>query len=226
MVAALSASLCLRARGTADPRRSIVFVAVVVAHAAALVLLSEDVRGPAELGAQQPPMVWLLLPSRSGGVSTNTTAAPRAPAATRVRSASAPPRSARPLPAPVEMRPPPVETPAAPRIDWQAETGSAVARQLARDAARDATTQRQESALAHPTAPESLTDAPRAPQFGWDYAATHRVEYTSRGALYVNLNDRCIYAFPILVLCKIGEGASAKGDLFQHARDAPTRGAQ
>lgn len=224
MVGALSASHCPRAGGAPDPRRLIVFVAVVVAHAAALVLLSEEERGQLnEPREQPPPMVWLLLPSGSAGVSANTNAPPRAPAAARLRTASAPPRSASPAPAsPVETQPLPVESPAVPQIDWHAQTRSAAARQLT----RDATQRRQESALAHPSTPESFTDARRAPQFGWDYAATHRVEYTPGGALYINLNDRCIFAFPILVLCKIGEGAPANGNLFQHDREAPAAGTQ
>ena len=218
MVGALSASHCPRARGAPDPRRLVVCTAVVVAHAAVLALLTEDERRQSKQTREQaPPMVWLL-------PSPSTSAVPevaRVAASKRLRTASAPPRSAGPPPPPpVAAPPPPLESPAAPRIDWHAETGSAAARQLA----RDGETSRQASALAPPTAPQSLKDERRAPQFGWDYAATHRVEYTPGGALYINLNDRCIFAFPFLFVCKLGEATPANGNLFQHAKDPPAAG--
>jgi hypothetical protein len=220
MVGAPSASHCLRARGAHDSRRLIVFFAVVAAHTAALILLAKGERGqPNGTRDQAPPMVWLILPSLSADPSP--TVQPEVIPATRLASVPRQ-RVSPPPPSPVETPPRPAESPAAPHIDWHSQTGSAAARQLAREAEKS----RQESALAPPSAPTTLRDAPRARQFGWDYAATHRVQYTPNGALYINLTDRCIYAFPILVLCKIGEGAPPNGNLFQHARDAASGGAQ
>jgi hypothetical protein len=95
-----------------------------------------------------------------------------------------------------------------PRIDWDAElarAAEAAAAEAARPKAKD---------FGFPAA-----EAPSAkrPQFGWDYAATHRVEPIEGGGLLVNLNDNCVMVFLPLpfVFCKPGH-KPANGELFRH----------
>jgi hypothetical protein len=58
-------------------------------------------------------------------------------------------------------------------------------------------------------------------QFGWDYAATHRVESLPEGGLLVNLNDRCVLLLAPLPFAFCGIGArKANGELFEHMQDA------
>ena len=61
---------------------------------------------------------------------------------------------------------------------------------------------------------------PAAPQFGWDYAHTHRVEALPEGGLLINLSDRCAVVLYVLLIpvCKIGHIA-ANGQLFDHMHD-------
>jgi hypothetical protein len=57
----------------------------------------------------------------------------------------------------------------------------------------------------------------RGPEFGWDYAATHRITRPEGGGLLIALNDRCsifIFLLP-MIGCKIGPGPTANGDLFK-----------
>jgi hypothetical protein len=59
-------------------------------------------------------------------------------------------------------------------------------------------------------------------QFGWNHAATHRVEELPTGGLLININDRCVIVWAILPFmgCRIGK-IPARGDLFEHLKDAP-----
>jgi len=69
--------------------------------------------------------------------------------------------------------------------------------------------------------PRRRAVAPSAPEFGWDYARTHRVESLRDGGVLINLNDNCvivIYVVVPLVGCKIGR-LPANGHLFDHMRD-------
>ena len=68
--------------------------------------------------------------------------------------------------------------------------------------------------------PRRPAPTPPAPQFGWDYAATHRVQHLPEGGLLINLSDRCavvLYVLPIPV-CKIGH-IPVDGGLFDHLHD-------
>lgn len=63
-----------------------------------------------------------------------------------------------------------------------------------------------------------------APEFGWDYARTHRVEALPEGGMLLNLSDRCalvIYGFLIIPGCRIGR-IPANGHLFERMRDGPS----
>jgi hypothetical protein len=58
----------------------------------------------------------------------------------------------------------------------------------------------------------------RGPEFGWDYAATHRITHPEGGGLLIALNDRCaifIFLLP-MIGCSIGPQPPANGDLFKY----------
>jgi hypothetical protein len=58
----------------------------------------------------------------------------------------------------------------------------------------------------------------RGPEFGWDYAATHRITHVPGGGLVVALNDRCailIFLIP-MIGCSVGPKPPANGDLFKY----------
>jgi hypothetical protein len=99
-----------------------------------------------------------------------------------------------------------------PRIDWDAELARAAA--AAADAAAAGAARPKPRDFGFPAA-----EAPPAkrPQFGWDYAATHRIQPIDGGGLLVNLNDNCVMVFLPLpfVFCKPGH-KPANGELFRH----------
>lgn len=69
--------------------------------------------------------------------------------------------------------------------------------------------------------PRQATRARAAPEFGWDYASTHRWVALPRGGILINLNDHCALVFYGLMLfpgCRIGR-IPANGQLFDHMRD-------
>ncbi|HWG71516.1 MAG TPA: hypothetical protein VN692_19030 [Steroidobacteraceae bacterium] len=102
-------------------------------------------------------------------------------------------------------------------VDWSAEAALAAQHQ---------------TELASAAGPKSLDDhhgrKPRdglnssgPDQFGWDYAATHRVD-TTQGAPVIHLSDRCMVAFLLILptfACGIGGKIPADGDLFKHMHD-------
>jgi hypothetical protein len=58
----------------------------------------------------------------------------------------------------------------------------------------------------------------RGPEFGWDYAHTHRVTQAEGGGLLIALNDRCtifIFLLP-MIGCSIGHQPPANADLFKY----------
>jgi hypothetical protein len=96
-----------------------------------------------------------------------------------------------------------------PPTDWAAELSRA-----AREAA-SAKPNTRDFGFPHPAA------TPGKPaQFGWNYAATHRVESLPQGGLLVHVNDNCVLVlFPLpFVGCGIGK-TKANGNLFEHMRD-------
>lgn len=62
-------------------------------------------------------------------------------------------------------------------------------------------------------------------RFGWDYAATHRIQELPTGGTEVMINDRCAIVFaPLPVLgCVLGR-IETTGDLFEHMNDLRSRG--
>jgi hypothetical protein len=63
------------------------------------------------------------------------------------------------------------------------------------------------------------------PRFGWNHAATHRIEEIPTGGLLINISDRCVIAWAILPLafCRIGK-IPVRGNLFEHMQDPPPPG--
>lgn len=141
---------------------------------------------------------------------------PRPAAAPRKRPPTGRPRRPTPgreAPSPPVARPialPPAAAPARASIDWQ----QAMRREVH---SLDFTRRGRKVEFGFPRRREP-TQA--APQFGWDYARTHRVQQLPEGGLLINLNDRCavvLYVLPIPV-CRIGHIA-VDGGLFDHLRD-------
>lgn len=97
-----------------------------------------------------------------------------------------------------------------PPVDWQ----QAAQREVRELASRSHTRKMQ---FGFPQMPES---APPRPQFGWDYAHTHRVEALPGGGTIINLTDRCaLVVYVILIpVCKIGH-IPANDHLFDDMRD-------
>jgi hypothetical protein len=94
-----------------------------------------------------------------------------------------------------------------PPIDWHAE----LAREANDSAAASPRQYKDFGVPASPLAPSSSR-----PAFGWDYAATHRVQSISGGGVLVNLNDNCVLIFNPLpfFFCRPGH-KPANGDLFK-----------
>lgn len=67
--------------------------------------------------------------------------------------------------------------------------------------------------------PRQPEPAAAVPEFGWDYASTHRLEALPQGGMLINLNDHCalvLYGF-LFPVCRIGR-IPANGHLFDHMR--------
>ena len=68
--------------------------------------------------------------------------------------------------------------------------------------------------------PQQPARAAAVPEFGWDYASTHRLQALPQGGMLINLNDRCglvFYGF-LFPFCRIGR-IPVNGHLFDHMRD-------
>lgn len=99
-----------------------------------------------------------------------------------------------------------------PPVDWASELTRTV-----RDAAPEESVQKsREFGFPH----RAAAPAGNPPQFGWDYAAIHRIEAIPEGGLLVHLNDNCVLVlFPLpLAGCAIGT-SKANGHLFDHMHD-------
>jgi hypothetical protein len=191
------------------------FVVVLVVHAF-FVLLFLTLRKPALLTVDDgiastaffvepaPPVE----PERAESTVQAHQADPRRPTPP-ARSSNAP------QPQSTAISPPP---PAA--RDWRNELEIAANNQLARE---DPAHQQPSPLAPHDFSavkPGSTDESKH--EFGWDYAATHRVEELPTGGLLFNINDRCVIVWAILPLvgCRIGK-ITARGDLFNHLKDAP-----
>ena len=165
-------------------------------------------------------LCWLLL-VRTRGVSIDSASrsfeimlipeAPKGsmPSPAAVDSRSHPKRGSQP---PARAAGPTAPAPAQdhgtrPLVDWQAELARAAA-----EAAANAAHMKPKDFRY----PQAETPAAAMPEFGWDYAHTHRVQTPAGGGLLVNLNDECALVFVPLpfVFCKLGR-KPANGDLFR-----------
>jgi len=107
-------------------------------------------------------------------------------------------------------------------IDWDNEARGAAARQADQDSGRN----RRDMAGLSPQARAFQPSVPR-PEFHWDHASTHRVEPLPGGGTLINLNDSCVVVVFVIMpiaACRLGK-IPARGDLFEHMRDAPEFGA-
>jgi hypothetical protein len=184
----------------------------VVAAAHALVvfglLLLARVHPAAVSPQESPAFAWLLPPA--GPTSSHPSRA--SPPAQRVR-----PRGPAIAPAqPLLPEAPAAAQPEQPNgaIDWTAEASGAAERWVQ----QDEEARRQARRFSAPPPVAAFLPTPRHPAFGWNYAATHRVEAVPGGGTIIHLNDGCslviFVVFP-MIGCSLGK-PPARGDLFEH----------
>ena len=195
--------------------RAAAFAAVLVIHAVFFALFAA-LRVPLRQAAEDATasIAFFLpesapgIPSEGGklrGLPIRQQSKPRAPVTRAPIPGPAAPAIVNPIPAT-----------AAP--DWHLQAESAAAHAI----------EEQERRRQHPSPLEphdfsgvksGATDSNK-PQFGWAYAATHRVEEIPTGGLIFNITDRCSIVWVIvpLALCKIGK-LQGHSDLFQHLED-------
>ena len=184
-------------------RRIAIFAAVVAAHLLALHFFP-DFHGPPEPVDQE-----LTLPIAIFPVSSRE----RLPSSRHPRKLRNK-REERIAPTMIGPREP---RSARPWVDWEKEADGAIdnSAEHASEAARRA------SALSRWREHVMPGPSPRAPEFRWDYAATHRIVVTPGRGMVFNINDRCFIvatALMVLPVCRIGQ-IPAYGDLFAHMDD-------
>jgi hypothetical protein len=202
----------LRTKDTLDPR-PLVFLAVLMLHAAIVLLLIRPARLSTNSGTSDEPLMLMLLhspPPPPAGVAT-----PRPAQTSKSRPAR---RESEPAPAIAPDNaitlPPAAQPPSA--VDWQHEAELA-----AQDAVADAEREGNLRDLSSLT-PRQLDwikrnhMEPAPPGILWQHP---RVEFIDRGVPIpvIRINDRCVLIIP-LVFCGIGH-IEASGDLFNHMRD-------
>ncbi len=193
--------------------RVAMFVVVLVIHTA-LFLLFAALRTPAgrPVAAQVASIAFFVEPRRASAATAEPTRSRRTP----IPRATASPQRRPPQPTEsTAITPSPPFPP-----DWRNELQIAANSQLAREERK----RDQPSPLAphdfSGVKPGSTADSRH--EFGWNHAATHRVEAIPAGGVLININDRCAIAwliFPVPV-CRIGK-IPVRGDLFEHLKDAP-----
>jgi len=198
-------------RSSAAAPRVLAIAAVIALHVGVAVVLVAEM--PARFAREDeagttPMLVWFLEP--------RATSSP--PPATRPEPRTTVSRTA--LPRPVERVVPEPITPPPPSssIDWAAEATAAAGSEL--DAEKEHA--RQAQALTPKKSPMFAAAAKRH-QFGWDHAATHRVEPIGGLATVINLSDRCGVVLFIIIPFAAGcalDKPQARGDLFDHMHDS------
>jgi hypothetical protein len=172
--------------------------AVLALHAALCWLLLSGARGVRIARGSQSLEIVLLAPA---ALTPSRRPLPE-------RAGRPPSKSTAASPSPPAAPEPEPDGAVHPRVDWDAELARA-AEAAAAGAARP-----KPKDFGFPAA-----EAPPAkrPQFGWDYAATHRIQPIDGGGFLVNLNDNCAMVFLPLpfVFCKPGR-KPANGELFRH----------
>jgi len=188
-----------------------VLAAVVAAHAGALlVLLAETRSRHVRSESEASPLLVMLLEPRGH----------RAPAAPAGRAARPSASSRLRPPAAAEVGVPAPSMRAAPgtAINWAAEATAAATREIEAGEQRA----REARALAPKLSPAFALPRARRPEFGWDYAATHRVEAGRGGITVIHIGDNCGVALYLLIPmafgCAVGK-VPVRGDLFGHLHD-------
>jgi hypothetical protein len=194
-------------------RRLCVLVLVAAAHLGALLLIAALTRCQRlHLTAEADALLVVLLPPepsrlppRNPRQPFRVTNSPRTPAAPAVPAAGKAPATA--------------TATNAITIDWAAEATRAARVQ----AEEDELARRRAAALHDP----AFDQAPRPPEFHWDPVRANRVVPLAGGGTLIRLNDNCALIITVvipLVGCSLGK-IPARGDLFEHMRDAPAFGA-
>ena len=186
-------------------RRGAALVGVGAAHVAVVACLLVVTRVSQQRPADsEPPLLWIPLP-----------ALPIKASPLSLRQASGPARASAPVLE--ESRPQDQRSEQSHPIDWHAEATSTAIHEVGRDEAE----QRRIHALATPHSP-MFDNRQKAPEFHWDYAATHRVEASEEGGYLIHLNDQCVLVIAMMFMpvCAT-EKPPARSDLFEHMRDPP-----
>jgi hypothetical protein len=200
----------LRTKDTLDAR-PLIFLAVLMLHAAIVLLLVRPVRLLTHSGTSDEPLLLMLL--RSIPPPATGAASPRPAPAANARSAK---REPAPVPDNAITLPPeaPPEGPPRPSIDWQHEAELAAQNAIA-GAEREGNF-RDLSSLT----PSQLDwikrnhMEPAPPGIPWKRP---RVEITPGGLPVIWINERCVLVV-VMVFCGIGH-IEADGGLFNHMRD-------
>jgi hypothetical protein len=193
------------------PALAIVAVGHVLAIAGFLVL--SRIHPPAVSAKEIPALVWLppsaeapLPGSLPPADSRRLRAAAAAPKTPRTEAAAAAPAAIGPTPAP-ERHP-------GAGIDWAAEASDAAAHVVQ----EDEESRRRLHRFGAPPPSAAFVPSPHHPAFGWNYAATHRVEALPGGGTLIHLNDNCTLVLFIVIPmigCSLGR-VPASGELFEH----------
>jgi len=207
----------LRRLNSAISARAVVLLFVVAAHLMALLILPLPGRYQLHPSAEGIATLVFFLPP-----------APQVPRAVHEparKPTRQPARKPRPKEPTLQQEPmwlgPAADSSSTPTsIDWEQEARRAAADTLQ---AHDLTA-RQESALNPQRADIGSPQPPKAHQFGWSHARTHRVEPIPGGGFLININDRCaiVVALMFLPICKVGK-IEARGDLFHNMDKDPSQ---
>jgi hypothetical protein len=202
----------LRTKDMLDAR-PLIFVAVLMLHAAIVLLLLRPARLLTNLGTSGEPLILMFLHSQPAPSTEVATPGP-APSS-KARSAKREPASApAPTPTPDNAITAP-EVPPKPSVDWQHEAELAAQNAVA-DAEREGNI-RDLSSLT-PLQLDWIKRnhlEPAAPGIPWQRP---RVEITPGGLPVIWINERCVLVI-VMVFCGIGH-IEADGGLFNHMRDS------
>jgi hypothetical protein len=197
----------LRTKDTLDAR-PLVFLAVLMLHAAIVLLFVRPARLLTNAGTSDEPLILMLLHSRTPPATEVATPQPRP--ASKARSAK---REPAPAPTPDNaITLPPAAPP--PGVDWQHEAELA-----AQNAVAGAEREGKFRDLSKLT-PQQLDwikrnhMGPAAPGMHWKRP---RVEIMPGGLPIIWINERCVLV-TVMVFCGIGH-IEADGGLFNHMRD-------
>jgi hypothetical protein len=197
-------------------RRLCVLALVAAAHLTALLLIATLTRSQRlHLSAEPDALLVVLLPAERPRLSQPTPPQPF--------QVAGPSRTSAPTAAPAAGNAPATATATgAITVDWAAEATRAAQLQ----AEEEELARRRAAALAAPHDP-AFDRTPRPPEFHWDPVHTNRVVALEGGGALIRLNDNCELVIAVvipLIGCTLGK-IPARGDLFEHMRDAPQLGA-